>query len=142
MNNQIVMSLANKDSNKNFDSAFSKSKPHNRVTSNVTIEKINNKIAMKQPLKNSKRSNYKRKKRERVIALIPTKTNTMIPSTPLPKEIIDYKNIILLRNGITAEGKIFPRRFTKLNAKQQRYMSKAIKNARMVGLLPFVKKFK
>nr|YP_001382177.1 ribosomal protein S18 [Pleurastrum terricola]A6YGA0.1 RecName: Full=Small ribosomal subunit protein bS18c; AltName: Full=30S ribosomal protein S18, chloroplastic [Pleurastrum terricola]ABO69316.1 ribosomal protein S18 [Pleurastrum terricola] len=100
---------------------------------------------MKQPLKNTKRSNYKRKKRERVIALIPTKTNLTSPDkslTPLPKEIIDYKNVILLRNGITAEGKIFPRRFTKLNAKQQRYMSKAIKNARMVGLLPFVKKSK
>jgi small subunit ribosomal protein S18 len=54
--------------------------------------------------------------------------------------IIDYKNIILLRKFITAEGKILPRRLSGLTAKQQRYMAKAIKNARMIGLLPFINK--
>ena len=53
---------------------------------------------------------------------------------------IDYKNVVLLRKFITAEGKILPRRVTGLSAKQQRYMTKAIKNARMVGLLPFIHK--
>nr|YP_009367588.1 ribosomal protein S18 [Pseudocharacium americanum]YP_009367677.1 ribosomal protein S18 [Ignatius tetrasporus]ARK14609.1 ribosomal protein S18 [Pseudocharacium americanum]ARK14698.1 ribosomal protein S18 [Ignatius tetrasporus] len=51
---------------------------------------------------------------------------------------IDYKNVVLLRKYISIEGKILPRRVTGLSAKQQRYITKAIKNARMVGLLPFV----
>ena len=53
---------------------------------------------------------------------------------------IDYKNIILLRSLITAEGKILPRRISKLSAKQQRYVQKAIKSARVMGLLPFINK--
>ena len=53
---------------------------------------------------------------------------------------IDYKNILLLRKFITIEGKILPRRLTFLTAKQHREISKAIKNARMMGLLPFVNK--
>ena len=53
---------------------------------------------------------------------------------------IDYKNMLLLRKFITAEGKILPRRLSGLTAKQQRHMAKAIKNARMVGLLPFINK--
>lgn len=52
--------------------------------------------------------------------------------------IIDYKNIILLRKYITAEGKILPRRRSRLTAKQQRYMATAIKTARMLGFIPFV----
>lgn len=53
---------------------------------------------------------------------------------------IDYKNVVLLRKFITSEGKILPRRISGLSAKQQRYVTKAIKNARMVGLLPFIHK--
>jgi small subunit ribosomal protein S18 len=53
---------------------------------------------------------------------------------------IDYKNLVLLRKFITSEGKILPRRISGLSAKQQRYVTKAIKNARMVGLLPFIHK--
>ena len=54
--------------------------------------------------------------------------------------IIDYKNVELLYKFISAEGKILPRRISGLSSKQQRYITKAIKNARMVGLLPFVHK--
>lgn len=64
-----------------------------------------------------------------------------ISSTPYKNQAtIDYKNIILLRKFITAEGKILPRRISRLTAKQQRYMAKAIKNARMTGFLPFINK--
>ena len=55
---------------------------------------------------------------------------------------IDYKNVVLLRKFITEDGKILPRRLTGLSAKQQRYMAKAIKTARVMGLLPFVNKQK
>ena len=51
---------------------------------------------------------------------------------------INYKNIVLLRKFITEDGKILPRRITGLSAKQQRYVAKAIKTARVMGLLPFV----
>ena len=54
------------------------------------------------------------------------------------KGVIDYKNIVLLRKYVTPEGKIIPKRITHLTAKQQRYMARAIKNARMVGFLPFM----
>ena len=60
--------------------------------------------------------------------------------TPPVRGTIDYKNVVLLRKFITSEGKILPRRVTGLSAKQQRCMTKAIKNARMVGLLPFIHK--
>ena len=54
------------------------------------------------------------------------------------RAIIDYKNVILLRKLITAEGKILPRRINRLTAKQQRHTSKAIKSARVIGFLPFI----
>ena len=70
------------------------------------------------------------------------KTRGLETSKPQKKSraTIDYKNIILLRNLITAEGKILPRRINKLTAKQQRYVQKAIKSARIMGLLPFINK--
>nr|YP_009106202.1 ribosomal protein S18 [Binuclearia lauterbornii]AIT95049.1 ribosomal protein S18 [Binuclearia lauterbornii] len=73
--------------------------------------------------------------KQNIVAIIRQKSkvqNTQFQST------IDYKNIVLLRKFISAEGRILPRRLTGLNAKQQRYVTKAIKNARMVGLLPFI----
>lgn len=55
-----------------------------------------------------------------------------------PGEPIDYKDIDLLRKFITERGKILPRRITGLTAKQQRDLTKAIKRARLIALLPFV----
>lgn len=69
-----------------------------------------------------------------------SKIKNLNKSTPKSRGTIDYKNVILLRKLITAEGKIIPRRINKLTAKQQRYTSKAIKIARVMGLLPFINK--
>ncbi len=55
-----------------------------------------------------------------------------------PGDPIDYKDVELLRKFITERGKILPRRITGLTAKQQRDMTKAIKQARLIALLPFV----
>lgn len=55
-------------------------------------------------------------------------------------ERIDYKNVDLLRQFLTEEGKILPRRITGLTAKQQRSISKAIKQARIMALLEFIHK--
>jgi len=52
---------------------------------------------------------------------------------------LNYKNILLLRNFITTSGKIIPKRRNYLITKQQRYISNAIKNARLMSFLPFVR---
>ncbi len=53
---------------------------------------------------------------------------------------VDYKDVELLRRFITERGKILPRRITGTCAKHQRMLSRAIKRARMIALLPFVSK--
>lgn len=50
---------------------------------------------------------------------------------------IDYKDIETLKNYITETGKIVPSRITGTNAKYQRQLSKAIKRARYLSLLPY-----
>jgi len=51
--------------------------------------------------------------------------------------ILDYKNPQLLKNFLTDRGKIVPARISGLSARQQRQLTKAIKRARMLALLPF-----
>nr|YP_010619860.1 Ribosomal protein S18 [Symphyocladia marchantioides]WAX03873.1 Ribosomal protein S18 [Symphyocladia marchantioides] len=58
----------------------------------------------------------------------------------LPKDIIDYKDIDLLRRFINDQGKILSRRSTGLNSKQQKKITKSIKRARLLALLPFLKR--
>lgn len=53
-------------------------------------------------------------------------------------EYIDYKDVDLLKRYISDRGKILPRRVTGTYAKNQRKLTKAIKRARIMGLLPFV----
>jgi len=50
---------------------------------------------------------------------------------------VDYKNQELLRRFLSPEGKILPGRRTGLTAVNQRKITRAIKQARAVGLLPF-----
>jgi small subunit ribosomal protein S18 len=58
------------------------------------------------------------------------------------RKFIDYKNRSLLQEYISFDGKILPKRKTGITTKQQRFLTKAIKTARVLGLLPFVKKEK
>nr|YP_010274575.1 ribosomal protein S18 [Wisteria frutescens]UJT97170.1 ribosomal protein S18 [Wisteria frutescens] len=51
---------------------------------------------------------------------------------------IDYKNLTLLFRFITHQGKIVSRRVNRLTLKQQRLITIAIKQARILSLLPFV----
>ena len=51
---------------------------------------------------------------------------------------IDYKDADTLRRFITERGKILPRRITGTCAKHQRGLAAAIKQARIIALLPFV----
>lgn len=50
---------------------------------------------------------------------------------------IDYKDVNFLKNYISETGKIVPCRITGIQARFQRRVSKAIKQARFLGLLPY-----
>lgn len=54
-------------------------------------------------------------------------------------EHIDFKDVELLKKFITDRGKILPRRVTGTSAKWQRPLAVAIKRARHMALIPFVK---
>jgi len=49
---------------------------------------------------------------------------------------IDYKDTDLLRKFISDRGKIRSRRVTRVTARQQRQLARAVKNAREMALLP------
>jgi len=51
---------------------------------------------------------------------------------------IDYKDVALLKHYVTERGKIIPRRITGATARHQRMLTRAIKRARQIALLPFV----
>lgn len=55
-------------------------------------------------------------------------------------QTIDSRNIDRLKQFITEQGKIIPKQMTGLSTKQQRQVTKAIKQARILGLLPFTLK--
>ena len=48
----------------------------------------------------------------------------------------DYKDISTLRKYLTEHARIVPSRITRLNARQQRELTVAIKRARQLALLP------
>ena len=53
-------------------------------------------------------------------------------------DLITYKNIQILTKYLTEQGKIRPRRITKLSSKQHKKITRLIKIARIKTLLPFV----
>jgi small subunit ribosomal protein S18 len=62
--------------------------------------------------------------------------------TPRPKpkidftaDALDFKNITLLRQFVTDQGRILPRKYTGLPAHYQRRLNRAIKRARQMLLM-------
>ena len=53
---------------------------------------------------------------------------------------IDFKDVRLLQGFMSERGKIVPSRITAVSAKKQRELSKALKRARTIGLLPYIVK--
>ena len=82
---------------------------------------------------------------------MPRKTNTdkkegrgrtMERRTPRPKpkidftvDALDYRNTTLLRQFVTDNGRILPRKYTGLPAHYQRRLNRAIKRARQMLLM-------
>lgn len=56
-----------------------------------------------------------------------------------PIEILNYKDVTTLSRFITEQGKLLPRRTTKVTAPFQRQLGRAIKRARYLSLLPYVR---
>ena len=58
---------------------------------------------------------------------------------PLKGKTIDYKDVKSLNHYISERGKINPSRITGVAQKDQRALARAIKRARHLGLIAFVK---
>nr|YP_010499530.1 ribosomal protein S18 [Balanites aegyptiaca]UWT58796.1 ribosomal protein S18 [Balanites aegyptiaca] len=55
-----------------------------------------------------------------------------------PGDRIDYRNMSLINRFISEQGKILSRRVNRLTLKQQRLITIAIKQARILSSLPFL----
>jgi small subunit ribosomal protein S18 len=53
-------------------------------------------------------------------------------------EYVDYKQVEVLSKHINDQGKLLPRRITGTSAKFQRQLTRAVKRARHMALLPYV----
>lgn len=60
-------------------------------------------------------------------------------SNPLKGKVVDYKDTKLLSHYVTERGKIVPSRISGASQKDQRSLAQAIKRARHLGLLAFVR---
>ncbi len=52
---------------------------------------------------------------------------------------IDYKNVKLLKKYVSQYNKITPRYYTGTSLKYQKQLARAVKNARFMALMPFVR---
>jgi ribosomal protein S18 len=134
-----------KSSNGNLFTSSSSEKNSLRVNrEGVSLQEKNTQIRNAQSTKGQTRSFSSSAK---VTPIIPPKSLVIIlkkePYTIIyDRRLIDYKHSGLLQRYIGLGGKILPRRQTRLTAKQQRYIARTIKSARIMGLLPFVSKEK
>jgi small subunit ribosomal protein S18 len=124
-----------------------------RKIKQISVKKFRRKVlSLSQLLSKLRQQRQKRstntaeqKRQKPIKPIIPPKTLIIILKEKPEKQvynrrIIDYKHSGLLQRYIGLGGKILPRRQTRLTAKQQRFVAKTIKTARVMGLLPFVSK--
>ena len=90
------------------------------------MAKISAKAKAKVRLKRSRRKNKKKAARQKVCRLTVDRV-----------VYIDYKDVGMLKHYVTERGKIIPRRITGATAKHQRMLTRAIKLARQIALLPY-----
>ena len=53
--------------------------------------------------------------------------------------LLNYKDVATLSRFLTEAGKILPKRTTKVNARFQRQLGRAVKRARYLALIPYVR---
>lgn len=61
------------------------------------------------------------------------------PMAELRIRVVDYKDDKLLGRFLTERGKILPRRLSGVSARHQRQLAVAIKRARYLALIPYIK---
>jgi small subunit ribosomal protein S18 len=64
-----------------------------------------------------------------------TRTPRPKPKIDFTVDALDFKNVTLLRQFVTDQGRILPRKYTGLPAHYQRRMTAAIKRARQMLLM-------
>lgn len=74
--------------------------------------------------------------------LNPAKKVNRKRAKPLPRELLHHNNLALLRRYVTPGGQIMNRVQSRLGAKDQRKISKLIKRARHLGLIPVLGQWK
>jgi len=79
----------------------------------------------------------KRQDRRRRRPMTDTRKKKRIVYRFKDEDVVDYKDVALLRKFMSDRGKIRSRRVTGLSAKRQREVAMAIKNAREMALLPY-----
>ena len=62
------------------------------------------------------------------------------PLDDIPEGYVDYKNVAFLSRCLSEGGRIVPSRVTGVSYKRQRSIRTALLRARMIGLLPYVRK--
>nr|YP_010474868.1 ribosomal protein S18 [Corydalis decumbens]UVH69155.1 ribosomal protein S18 [Corydalis decumbens] len=88
-------------------------------------------LKSKRPVLKSKKPFFKSK----------SKKSFRRPLPPIgPGDRIDYRNMSLIRRFISDHGRILSRRVTRLTLRQQRLITLAIKQARILALLPFLER--
>ncbi|MBM3902615.1 MAG: 30S ribosomal protein S18 [Verrucomicrobia bacterium] len=63
------------------------------------------------------------------------RTPRVRPKVDFTIDAVDFKNVTLLRQYVTENGRILPRKYTGLPAAYQRRLSSAIKRARQMLLM-------
>jgi small subunit ribosomal protein S6 len=56
-----------------------------------------------------------------------------------PIELLNFKDVSTLSRFLTESGKLLPKRTTKVNARFQRQLGRAVKRARYLALIPYVR---
>ena len=79
----------------------------------------------------------KRQNRRRRRPMTDTRKKKRIFYRFIDEDVVDYKDVALLRKFMSDRGKSRSRRVTGLSAKRQREVAMAIKNAREMALLPY-----
>ena len=75
---------------------------------------------------------------QRINAKINQKKRKSCPFSAPNTPEIDYKDLKVLTRYVSERGKIIPSRISAVSAKKQRELSKAIKRARFLALMPYV----
>ncbi len=80
------------------------------------------------------------KKRRQLKIKIFRKKRCIFCTEKVRDQDIDYKDVTRLNRFITERGKVVPRRASGVCARHQRILVCAIKRARFIALLPFIRK--